>query len=85
MGGADILVGIKRANMAAAPAPSGVASFPFSHPSAEMNSVPSDLSVKLPGSTVMRFGTEADRFSHTGGDPGGSFGRNAVVRGRSQN
>lgn len=87
VGGADVLVGIKRANMAAAPAPapSGVTSFPFSHPSAEMNSVPSDLSVKLPGSTVMRFGTEPDRFSHTGGDPGGSFRWNAAVSGRSRN
>lgn len=54
-----VLVEIKRANMAAAPAPapSGFTFLvSFSHPSPETNSVPSDLSVKLPRSTVMRFG-----------------------------
>lgn len=58
VGGADVLVGITGANMAAAPAPapSGFIRISFSHPSPEMNSVPSDLSVKLPRSTVMRFG-----------------------------
>lgn len=50
--------------MAAAPAPSGFILLSFSHPSPEMNSVPSDLSVKLPRSSdAIR--TEPNRFRVT--------------------